>query len=515
MQSANLKIILISSSMQRRQQIARALYTVGYTQLTETDRVADLFNLHNVDYDVVVLDEAVADWQTNAELVRYLTFSRTVPVWCTFIVVADEAEREIAQLPFRYLNSKVVTKPLSKDKLYPLLSEVEKSLDYLKNLILTVESADQRQVLENLKRARAKTLPAEVKRDLNGIVIRTLFINGHSQTAFNMAAQIASPVQRYCAELLMSLLSGEREQLNTCLAQAEQIPNLVSRVVYYRCYIKLIEKDVVGARAALDHIPEQAISANDIQLLGIFELMAKGFDSAMSYIQTKPNACIGIEASHPLFQLSGFVFLVINLLSKQSSGQKMTTERFALAEFVGFNTLHNSPDQLGTFIPYLHLLSNILLGQQSVKVLEQELERLMLVAEPLNSAHWLMLAASAIGLQQNKRALDLLVRVDIALSKMEPCVEFITFEILWTSLINIVSQSSDKIKVMRYVGVQLMQRKVNYRAMRRLYSIWQDCPNDDSTNQILIELMKRLSLQEYFDLQLKKLQSDSPVDSTA
>ncbi|WP_416307665.1 hypothetical protein [Neptunicella sp. SCSIO 80796] len=507
MQLTSLNIIIISESLSRRQQIARQLYAYGVTKVTDTDQVSPLFEPGKTEYDVIVLDRQLSNWQTRAELVRYLTYARLVPAWCTFVLVCDDSLKEQGMLPFRHIDSQTITSELTTSNLMPSLVFASKGITELRSLINIVESAQQRQVLESLKQARTRQLPVEIQSSLEIIVIRTLFLNGHSHFAFKQAEKIRDPKLRHSAKLLMSFLMGDKLLFSQCMQHADSTPGLEPKILYYKAMMCVQQKNYRGAKNCCQQMPEWAKSASLSQTLVLLELMIEGFDQAMDYLQQQRSDGQELEPAHHLLQFSGFMLLVLSLMKGRKASRTQAIERFALAEFIGFNTLQNSPDQLGTLTPYLHLLAHILLEQQSSKQLHQELQSLVAKTEPFNALKWLLLAASAVGLKQYQQALDLLVKVDAALSPMEPCAELVFYEVVWQILFDLVVDAENTTLTAINIGAELKKQGVNYRALKRLYSARQLEPSNVRCNLLLLELMKRLSLVQYSELHQDTVQA--------
>lgn len=500
--------ILVVMPEPHLKQVVRALRNWSFVNIKASECTDIIHNQNHQDVQVAIIHECLPAGETARELIRHVTMHNALPPWCKFIISASSPEPLLSSLPYRFLSTEVIDTPVNDDELDIALRHTLDALKSLQNVVSTLQQQDPRAILHAVKQAKTSAVEDKLQENLNLILVRMLFINGHVDKALEMVEQIGGNDGLNGMAFILYLIA-ENERLDALLSAQITGAAFQEKAFSYQILLDVNRHDLAAAEQTLTKLTKVSNDATTKQLQLVVEYCLHGLSRAQTLYNTLCAAADPQQSNNYPRQALDFAYKVINLLCLIDSDRKKEEVKLArghLAEFIQQNKAGDRGFYYQKYSVFINLLLLALQENAPAEKLRTHLKELHAkTARHPNIVVQLLQAACAVVLGMRDITLTCLARVDGLVSALEPSPELINIEIVWQRVMQRLAGVDGDARWYGEVAKLLQARGLNYRAMRRVHYAVAQAPDNLDLKRLMAEIMVQLRRKEYQGVRLSEL----------
>lgn len=505
-----LNILIINQNISARSELKTMLANLDQSEVTLMKDGRDLVGREqSFKYDLIFIREDLDYNLGGADLIRYLTRTNLVPKWCKFVVITDNPQDCHSSPIFRHLRTEVMGSQINYQMLKNIVDVTIQSLRIFKELLKSLNHLPAGVLIKKLSAINPNSFQTRHQDELLELKIKLLMQGRRADLAWNMSEKISYEDDKYREQLFISFQSGDKEKFMHTLEQAERCGLLVRGCAYYRTYHAMIHEEIERALRHFEQIDETELHPNEIESYALLLLKSQGLSKAIEYLnrklQLKTESC-DLKNMINLAQIKCYLSA---LMLEDLEGQSKDSVLAIIDDIIANNSWAKGSYRYNMYKPFIQVCLAVMKSQK----VSLHFEKLYRYRHQLDVTQISLLLYVAHKLNKLTYAKELHKLLERNEARLEISPELISHHIL-SKDIQQSTMNSDRIKERsRELGQAQEEAGRLFRSLKKFYFATFATGAGDEDKLKMLSLMKRLNINQYWDLKPVQLLSDLEQNS--
>ena len=232
------------------------------------------------------------------DIIRYLTRSDLVPLWCKFIIVTNDPRYQLSAPIFRYLQTEILVLPVSFQQMRYVVFRTITSIQTFKPILSQLHKISPNDLVKMVTGIDTRYKDPILEDELLVMKLQLLMKARKPELALKLGAKIKDPACRFRELAYVNLVTGQDHAINSLIKDAEQKKQFLFGRVYLQTYLYVTEQNYFDAMNYFRHLPIHRIKGNDSDAFALLVQQVEGLRSAISFIDDKINTTVVISYCH-------------------------------------------------------------------------------------------------------------------------------------------------------------------------------------------------------------------------
>jgi len=318
-----LNILLIESNLSSRSHLKRILKQSGCINITVAKNGADLISKpQQLDFDLLILDFDIDNCFSGTEFIRQLLILKTLQDHTRIIFITDQANKVSADLPFRYVTTDIIEKPVNHAKLAQKLQYYDTSSKRLKLLLKQLSKANNIQKQNILQHAQFIGLDNQEQNEVSLIKATNLLKCDLPDAALNTLKTINNSAIQASAQIAFYNLCGNESKFKLTLLKMKSLNLLSRKQVLYQAHHAISKKDTYQALKVLNDLDEFSLTTQEVELKAVLILENHSIEHCIEYLQQKLRTTLENQHYRNSISLTLIKCLVLERTLNQKADQQ-------------------------------------------------------------------------------------------------------------------------------------------------------------------------------------------------
>ncbi|SFD02927.1 response regulator [Pseudoalteromonas denitrificans] len=494
-----LNILLIESNLSSRSHIKRILKQSGCSKITVEKNGASLISKPQLlNYDLMILDFDIDSSFTGTEFIRQLIALQILQDHTRIIFITDQVEKVAADLPFRYVTTDIIEKPVNNSKLAQKLQYYDNSSKRLKLLLKQLTKADKIQKQNILQHAQFIGLDNQQENEINLIKSTNFLKCGLTNHALNTLKLINDARVQASAQIALYNLCGNETKFKLTLLKMKSLNLLNRKQVFYQISQAIRQSDSYQALSLINQLDEFSYSHQEVELKAFLILECHSIEHCIEYLNQKLGTTLENQHYRNLVSFSLLKCLILEQTLNHKSNE-ISDELFevrckkAWAEIAK----NQSPIDMMQYQTYLKLILNIC---QKPNHKEKWLVRLnILLKQPQDHIkQFILMSASALLKQQ--KPISLLYNQQLpVLGMMDISAQSLSFNYSMAKIFNDQFRDPElKSALYNRWGIDRQKKNKSFQALTYFSKAHALMPLNSVYLLNFLNIMQSLDIQKYW-----------------
>jgi len=494
-----LNILLIESNLSSRSHLKRVLKQSGCINITVAKNGAELISKPKLlDYDLLILDFDIDNCFTGTEFIRQLQTLKILQDHTRIIFITDQANKVSADLPFRYVTTDIIEKPVNHAKLTQKLKYYDSSSKRVKLLLKQLSNADSIQKQNILQHAQFVGLDNQQSNEVNLIKAINLLKCDLPATALNTLKTINNAAIQASAQIALFNLCGNENKFKLTLLKMESLNLLSRKQILYKIQHAINKKESFQALKVLDNLDKFSFSTQEVELKAFLILENQSIEDCIDYLQQKLRTTLENQHYRNSLSLTLIKCLVLDRTLNQKADQQFN-ELFALRCKKAWTEISQkqSPIDMSGYQNVIKIILSICLEPENKDKWLAQLN--ILIKQPQNCHTQLLLTCAFSLLKQVKVISSLYSERLSLLGMMDISAQDISFNYAMTKVFNDqIRDSKIKAALFNRWGINKQNQKMSFKALHYFSQAHLLMPLNSVYLLNFLNTMQSLSINKYW-----------------
>ena len=501
-----LNILLIESNLSSRSHLKRILKQSGCLNITIINNGAELISKPKLlDFDLLILDFDIDNCFTGTEFIRQLLTLKILQDHTRIIFITDQADKVSADLPFRYVTTDIIEKPVNHAKLTQKLQYFDASSKRLKLLLKQLSKANSIQKQNILQHAQFVGLDNQEKNELNLIKATNLLKCDLPGTALDTLKTISNAAIQASAQIALFNLCGNESKFKLTLLKMQSLNILSRKQILYKIKNAINKKELFQALKIFDSLDEFSFTTEEVELKALLILENHSIEEATDYLKQKLRTTLENQHYRNSLSLTWIKCLVLDRTLNHKADQEFN-ELFVLRCKKAWSEIsqNQSPIDMSGYQNVIKLILNICLEPENK---DQHLSKLTILIKQPQDCHKQFLLTCAHALLKQVKVLHNLYNKRLSLiGMMDLSAQEISFNYCMNKVFN--DQFRDpKIKAALFNrwGIDKQNQGMSFQALSEFSQAHLLMPLNSVYLLNFLNTMQSLNINKYWQFSQKNL----------
>lgn len=501
-----LNILLIESNLSSRSHLKRTLKKSGCHNITVIKNGAELISKPKLlDFDLLILDFDIDNCFTGTEFIRQLLTLKILQDHTRIIFITDQVNKVSADLPFRYVTTDIIEKPVNHAKLTQKLQYFDSSSKRLKLLLKQLSKANSIQKQNILQHAQFVGLNTQEKNEINLIKATNLLKCDLPEAALNTLKNINDASVQASAQIAFFNLCGNESKFKLTLLKMESLNLLSRKQVLYKVNYAINKKESFQTLKALDNLDEFSFTTEEIELKAFLILENHSIEETIDYLQKKLRTTLENQHYRNSLSLTMIKCLALDRTLNHKADQEFN-ELFALRCKKAWSEIsqNQSPIDMSGYLNIIKIILNICLDPENK---DKHLSQLNILIKQPQDCHKQFLSTCAYALLKQPKEVSSLYNKRLSiLGMMDLSAQEISFNYSMNKVFNDQFRTpKTKAALFNHWGIEKQNHKMSFQALNLFSQAHLLMPLNSVYLLNFLNTMQSLSINKYWQFSQKEL----------
>jgi len=429
------------------------------------------------------------------DIIRYLTRANLVPLWCKFVIVTNEPDYRLSAPLFRYLQTEILSLPVSFQNLRYLIFRTITSIKTLKPVLSRLHKISPNELVKQVAKISTKYKDPILDDELLVMKLQLLMQARRPDLALKLANNIKDPASRFRELAYINLVTGQDEEVWKLVEEAKRSELFLYGRVYLQTYLCASERDYKQALRHFQQLPAQRLKGNDSDAYALLLQQAEGLQKAMGFINDRleraPRTSMLYNSLVATKTKLYFIALMTGELEELSEAEAF----MEVQDLAEHRIWQKGEFKYSGYLPFLELGMAL---HEKKAVADDLFEQLKVQLSKMDVIQLCILLFAANRLARDNASLEIHERLEQVSAKVEVSPELISFLITNEVFLG-ASMSEERLRYrLEYLGLTHWQSGRHYRALQRFKELISRFDQSPETEQQMRRLIRESGLQRFW-----------------